>query len=336
MTQRSKRMLALWNPRVCARTFLAAGILILLASCAEAQEYPSKPIKFIVPFPPGGPMDLIARLIGQPLHSALGQPIVVENRPGAAGTMGVEATAKLAPDGHTLLITGPGPLTSAPSLYSNLGYDPIKSFAPVTLLSRVSYIVVIHPSVPANSIREFIALAKTKPGQMNFGSGGTAHPMHIAGEIFKREAGVDLVHVPYKGAAPAVADLLAGRTQIMFSSPASFLPHLRNSKLRALAIADSKRTQLLPELPTAGEAGLPGFEISTWFGLLAPSGTSSNVIRRLNQEVVRILDDKAIREALIAQGEEPASSSPEMFASIIASDAQKWSRIIKAANIRSE
>ena len=288
----------------------------------------------MIPFPPASPGDVIGRIMAQKLSEGLGQQLIVENRAGASGTIGTEAAVKAPADGYTLLLGSTGTLATAPSLYPNLGYDPSRSFAPISLLTTASFLVVVHPSVPANSLRELIDLAKSKPGQLNFGSGGNGHPMHIAGEMFKAAAGVDLVHVPYKGASPAVIDLLAGRIQIVFDQVVSYPSHLRSGKLRALAVAKSTRISQLPNVPTTAEAGLPGFEVSSWFGLLAPRGTPNDVIGRLNAEVLKALGTKEVHDTLSNQGLEPAGGSPERFSLVIVDDGAKWSRAVKASGAK--
>jgi tripartite-type tricarboxylate transporter receptor subunit TctC len=297
-------------------------------------QYPAKPVKLIVPFPPGGPTDVVGRVIAQQLTQTLGQPVVVENRAGASGTMGVEAAAKSPPDGYTLALGTTGTLASAPGLYANLGYDPLKSFSPISLLIRAPFLVVVHASVPAASLRELIEFAKSKPGQLHFGSGGNGHPLHIAGEMFKDAAGVELVHVPYKGTGPVVVDLLAGRTQIIFEQPAALLAHIRGGKLRALAVAAGQRISQLPDVPTASEAGLPGYEVSVWFGLVAPRGIPAEVTKRLNAEVLKALATKEVRDIFAAQALEPLGSSPEEFSAHIAAEAEKWSRTIRASGVK--
>ena len=316
---------------VAALAFLVSSGLVPVPASAQ---YPTKPIKLIVAFPPGGPTDIVGRLMAQKLSEALGQLVIVENRPGAAGTIGAEAAAKAPGDGYTLLLGTTGTLASAPSLYPNLGYDPVKSFAPISLVISAPFLVVVHPSVPADSLRELIDLAKAKPGQLNFGSGGNGHPLHIAGEMFKMTANVDLVHVPYRGTAPALIDLLTGRIQVMFEQLAAFRPHLQSGKLRALAVASPRRLTQLPMVPTTAEAGLPGYEVSVWFGLVAPKGTPNDVVERLNSEVQKALTMTEVREALSNQGFEPSGSSPEEFSTLIGAESARWSRAVGASGAK--
>jgi len=303
-------------------------------STALAQGYPTKPVKLVIPFPPASPGDIIGRIAAQKLSESAGQQFVVENRAGASGTIGTEAALKSPADGYTLILGSTGTLLTAPSLYLNLGYDPTKSFAPISLLSSASFLVVVNPSVPANSLKELIDLAKAKPGQLNYGSGGNGHPMHIAGEMFKIAAGVDIVHVPYKGQSPAGNDLVAGRIQLVFDQIVAYQPHLRSGKLKALAVAKSSRLAQLPDVPTTAEAGLPGFELSSWFGLLAPRGTPGEIVSRLNGEVLAALKTKELRESMANLGLEPAGCSPEEFAAVIIKDGVKWSRAVKASGAK--
>ncbi len=321
------------------KTLFIAGALAVVSTLVSAlawAQYPTRPVKLIVPFPPGGPPDIVGRLTARKLSEGLGQQVIVENRPGAAGTIGAEAAAKSPEDGYTLLLGTTGTLASAPSLYPNLGYDPGKSFAPISLLTSAPFVVVVHGSVPARSLRELIDLAKSRPGRLNFGSGGNGNPLHIAGEMFKVAAGVDLFHVPYKGVAVAVSDLLAGRIEIMFDVPVTFQSHLQAGKLRALAVAAPKRFAKLPDVPTAAEAGLPGYEVSAWFGLLAPRGTQDDIVMRLNMEVRHALANGEVRDTLQNQGFEPSASSPQQFATLISTESAKWSRAVKESGAKIE
>jgi tripartite-type tricarboxylate transporter receptor subunit TctC len=326
--------------RLMPLTVLAVvGVAVLLllgpwSTAAFAQAYPSKPVKLIVPFPPGGVPDIVGRVIAQGLSQRLGQSVLVDNRAGAAGTVGVEAGAKSPGDGYTLVLGTTGTLASAPSLYPNLGYDPVKSFAPVSLLISAPFLVVVHPSVPANSLRELVDFAKSRAGQLNFGSVGSGSPPHIAGEMFKIAAGVDLVHVPHKGLPSAVTDLLTGRIQIMFNQLAPFQSHVHAGKLRALAVAAPNRVSQLPSVPTTAESGLPGYEVSIWFGLLVPRSTPNDVVTRLNSEVLKALSTKEVHDSLSAQGFEPSGSSPEQFSALIVSETARWSGAIKASGAK--
>ena len=313
---------------------LAFLISFGLTSIHASAQYPTKPIRLIVAFPPGGPGDIVGRLIAQRLSDGLGQSVIVENRPGAGGTIGAESAAKSPADGYTILLGTTSTLAIAPSLYPSLGYDPVKSFAPISLVVNAQFLVVVHASVPANSLRELIDLAKSKPGQLNFGSSGNGNLVHIAGEMFKIAAGVDLVHIPYKGSAPALTDLLSGRIQILFDQPATFQPHFQTGKINALAVAGPKRLPQLPSVPTTVEAGLPGYEVSGWSGLVAPRGTPTDVVMRLNSEVQKALATRELQENLSKLGIEPYGSSPEQFSVLISSDGAKWSRAVKASGAK--
>jgi tripartite-type tricarboxylate transporter receptor subunit TctC len=313
---------------------LSFGWCAALVSGVSLAQYPARPIKLVIPFPPGGPTDIAGRLAAQKLSEALGQPVVVENKPGASGTLGAETVAKSAADGYTLLLGTTGTLVSAPALFPKLAYDPVRSFAPISRITNGVFLVVVNASLGVNSLQELIGMAKATPGGLAFGSGGNGHPLHIAGEMFKAAAGVDLLHVPYKGVSPALTDLVAGRTQVIFEQPASLLPHIRAGKLKALAVAGSRRMPQLPDVPTSAEAGLPGYEVSAWFALVAPAGTPRDVIARLNAETRKALADRALQEAFVSQGIDPVSSSPEELAALIVADGAKWARAIRASGAR--
>ena len=316
------------------KALLAA--LALAVSFGVSAQYPNRPIKLVVPFPPGGPTDLVARLTAQKLAESFGQPVVIDNRPGASGTLGAEAAAKSAPDGYTLLLGTTGTLASAPSLLSTLPYDPIRSFAPISQLTNGVFFVVVNSSVPVSSLRELIEFAKARPGQLAFGSGGNGHPLHIAGEMFKVASGVDLLHVPYKGTGPALADLVAGRTHVMFEQLPALHAHIRSGKLKALAVAAPARSAQLPEVPTSAEAGVPGYEVSAWFGLLAPAGTPKDIIARLSNEARRALATKEIQDSFAKHAIEPVGSTPEEFAALIVAEAAKWSRAVRLSGAKLE
>lgn len=320
-------------------TILANGALLLAAigiPNAVAQPYPGRPIKMIVPFPPGGVTDVVSRIMAQKLSEGLGQQVVVENRAGAAGTVGADAAAKSPADGYTLFFGTTGTLASAPSLQPNLPYDPSKSFAPISQLTDSPFVVIVNATVPVKSLKELIDLARSKPGKLTYGTPGTGHVLHITGEMFKIATGVDLFHVPYKGAGPAMTDLVAGRIDIVFDTIAIHLPHIRSGRLRALAVASSRRIAQVPEVPTAAEAGLAGFELGAWFGLLAPRGTPNEIVRRLNAEVLKALAIPEVVEVFTKQGLQPAGSSPEQFATLIVEDIAKWTRAVRAAGIKIE
>ena len=298
-----------------------------------AQGYPAKPIRFLLPVAAGTTPDVVARAVAQALSHGLGQPIVVDNRSGAAGTIGMEAAAKAPADGYTVILGTTGTLASAPGLYPNLRYDPMTSFSPISLLVTAPYVIAVHPSV-ASSLKELIEQAKAKPGQLNFGSGGNGGPPHVAGEMFKAIAGVKLTHVPYKAAVNAVPDLVAGRVHVMFNQVVNFQSHIQAGKLSALAVAGPKRIARLPGVPTSAEAGLPGYEVSIWFGLIVPRGTPQRFIERLNAEALKALATKEVHDGLTAQGFEPTGSTPEQFAALIASESVKWLRAIKESGTK--
>jgi len=318
----------------CRSIALAFGLCIAIIAEVCVAQYPNRPIKLLIPFPPGGPTDIAGRLIAPKLTEALGQPLVIENKAGAAGTLAAEAVAKSAADGYTLLLGTTGTLVSAPALLPRLAYDPVRSFAPISRITNGVFLVVVDASLGVGSLPELIAMAKAKPGQLAFGSGGNGHPLHIAGEMFKAAAGVDLLHVPYKGVSPALTDLLAGRTQVMFEQSAALLPHIRSGKLKALAVAGPSRLIQLPDVPTAAEAGLPGYEVSAWFALVAPAGTPPEVIARLNRETRKALANPELQEAFTRQAMDPVSSSPEELAALIVADGAKWARAVRLSGVR--
>jgi tripartite-type tricarboxylate transporter receptor subunit TctC len=311
-----------------------ALLLLLFAGAALAQPYPTRPVKLLVPFPPGGNTDIVGRLLSQKLSDSFGQQVYVENRGGAGGTIGAEAAAKSPNDGYTLFFSTTGTLASAPSLQPNLRYDPIKDFAPITTLANAPVVVIVAVSLQPKNLRELIQLAKAQPGALKFGSAGTGHFVHIAGEMFKASAGVDLLHVPYKGVAQALIDLLGGRIDLMFDAFAQYEPHLQSGKLRALAVANPTRLARLPDVPTTAEAGLPDYVLASWFGLAAPAGTPREIIDRVNAEARKALAGTDVREALAKLGLEPGGNSPQEYAAMIADELGKWRRAVKAAGIK--
>jgi len=313
-----------------------AGLSFSVSARAQvADTYPSKPLRLILPFPPGGGTDILGRIISERLAAQLGQPVVVENRGGAGGNLGAEAAARAAPDGYTIVLVAPS-LAISPSLYSKLAYDPIKDFAPVSLVATVPNVMVTHASVPANTLAEFIALAKTRPGAMNFGSGGSGTSNHLAGELFNIVAGVKLVHVPYKGVNLAMNDVLSGQLQMVVIGIPAAAPHIRAGKLRALAVIAPQRAAALPEVPTAAEAGLPGFEVTTWYGVLAPAGTARNIVTRLNSELVKAMHAPELRGRLEAMATDPLTSTPEEFAELIRREIEKWGKVVREAGLKAD
>jgi len=313
---------------------IAAAILLAASGLALAETYPAKPIHFIVPYPAGGPLDTVARLLGQKVSESVREPVIVENRPGAGGNIGADQVAKSAPDGYTILMGAVATHAINPTLYAKIPYDPVKDFAPVTQVASTPNVLVVNPSLPVANVKEFIAYAKAHPGALNFGSGSTGSAGHLAGELFKAMAGVQMVHVPYKGAGPAMQDLIGGRIQLMFDNLASSLAQMRAGKVKALAVTTAKRSSLAPELPTIAESGLPGFDISTWFGVFSPGGTPRDVVQRLHDELVKALADPAVRETMLKLGAEPVGSTPAEFAAYIRSEARKYAEVIKASGAR--
>jgi tripartite-type tricarboxylate transporter receptor subunit TctC len=317
------------------------AVLALALACTEAlaqptaDAYPSKPIRFILPFPPGGGTDILGRVIAERLSASLGQPVVIENRGGAGGNVGAEAAAKSPPDGYTIVLVAPS-LAISPSLYTKLNYDPVKDLAPVSLVGTVPNVLVTNPSVPAQNLAEFIALAKAAPGGMNFGSGGNGTSNHLAGELFNIQAGVKLVHVPYKGVNLAMNDVLAGQVQMVVIGIPAALPFIRAGRLRALAVIAPARAPALPEVPTAAEAGLPNYEVTTWYGVLAPSGTPRPIITRLNAELARAMHAPELKERLAATGTEPRTSTPEEFAEFIRQEIAKWGKVVREAGLKAD
>lgn len=316
-----------------------AGLAALAALCvapAFGQSYPNKPIRILIAQAPGSATDVISRVVGNRLSEALGQPIVIEARPGAGGVVGTEAAARSAPDGYTLFMANNSTHGSNPALYPKLPYDAVNDFAPITLVSTVPYVLVVDPSLPVRNVQEFIDLAKSKPGKLNYASAGNGSTHQFCGELLKSMAGIDILHIPYKGSPPAIAGLLGGEVQMMFANLTDIGSQLKSGKVKALAVTTAKRASLIPEVPTLSEAGLPGFEIGSWFGLLAPAGTPAPIVARLNAETVKVLGRADVLATLGAQGLELAPGSPEQFAAHIKSEIAKFSRIAKGAGIKAE
>jgi tripartite-type tricarboxylate transporter receptor subunit TctC len=313
---------------------LSTGLL-LAPNAVYAQTYPAKPIRFIVPFAPGGGNDVVARLIGGKLAEAWGHQVVTDNRPGAGGNIAAELVARSNPDGYTLFLFNSANAI-APSLYKNLAYDPVRDFEPVILISTSPFALVVHPSTPAQSVKELIALARAKPKSLTYASGGNGSSTHLAGEQFREMAGIDIVHVPYKGAGPAFVDLVAGQVTMYFASIPPALPQLKAGRVRALAVSSERRTSLLPDLPTIAEAGLPGYQSGASYGLVVPARTPAAVVKRLNAEVARILTDPDVRARLSSQGMEIASGTPQAFGSFMKAEIAMWARVIKTSGARVE
>ena len=320
-----------WRLALCA---LLGFAVLAAAPMAGAQAYPTHAVKLIVPFPPGGPLDATGRLVAQKLTEAWGQSVVVENKPGAGGNIGADLVAKSAPDGYTILLGALSTHAVNPSLYAAMPYDAIRDFAPITLLATTPNVLVVNPALPVDSVRELVAWARANPGKLSFASGSNGSAGHLAGELFKVDTGIDVVHIPYKGSAPATQALLAGDVAFMFDNLASATPLVKAGKLKALAVTTAERSRLAPDLPTMAEAGVPGFDISTWYGLLAPAGTPKDVIARWNADVTRILNAPDVRERLAAQGAEAAPTTPEAFAAFIRREMTKYARIVKASGAK--
>lgn len=314
----------------------AVALVICASWNAHAQTYPSKPIRFVVPFAPGGGSDLVARTVAAKITEALGQPVIVDNRAGAAGTIGADIAAKSPPDGHTLLLGSNGPLAINPSLYAKLPYDASRDFAPVSLVTVMPFVLVVHPSLPVKSLKELVALAKAKPGQLNYGSPGNGSTTHLANELLKSMTGMQITHVPYKGVAPAATDLISGQVQMMSGDLSTLLPHVRSGRMRAIAVTAARRSSLLPHMPTVSEAGVPGYEATGWFGVLVPAGTPQVAVERLNAAIVKGLAMNDARERLAALGGEVGGGPPEHFSAHIRNEAAKWSKLINALGLKGE
>jgi tripartite-type tricarboxylate transporter receptor subunit TctC len=308
-------------------------VMLLLGAAPPlaADTYPDRAVHWIVPYPPGSGTDVVARLLGERLAEALGKPVVVDNKPGAGAAIGVDAVAKAAPDGYTIGMADTGPLAINPALYPKLPYDPVKSFAPITNVAMLPFILVVNPSLPVKTTGELIAYAKDHPGRINYASVGNGSSVHLATELFKKMAGVDMVHIPYKGSAPALQDLLGGQVSVMFVNLLSSQAYLKDGSLRALAVAPAKRLSALPDLPTVAESGVAGYDFVSWFGVVAPAGTPEPIVRHLNAEIVRIVKQPEMRSRLIEQGGlEPVGSTPEEFKALIATERTRWAEIVKS------
>lgn len=304
------------------------------ASKSPSLAYPSKPIRFIVPFAAGGGTDILARLLGQRLTETMGQTFVVDNRGGAGGVIGAELAAKSPADGYTIVLGSPGPLAINPNLLPRMPYDSLRDFAPISLATISAFTLVVHPSLPVRSVKELVALAKSKPGQLNYGSGGNGSVAHFSGEQFKALAGVNLVHVPYKGSNPSLIDLVAGQLQLTIENMPVTLPHVRSGRLRMLAVGTKARSAFMPEVPTIAEAGVPGYESSTAFGVLAPAKTPGAIVTRLNAEIAKVLRSAEAKERLTGIGMEPVGSTPEEYAAHLKEELAKYGRIVKTAGIK--
>jgi tripartite-type tricarboxylate transporter receptor subunit TctC len=316
---------------------LACAVLGLSASqIASAQSWPTKPIKFIVPFTPGGNTDIVARMVGEGLSKTFGQPVLIENKPGAAGLLGATAVAKSPADGYTFLMGTVGTHAINAGMYSKMPYDTVKDFTPVTLVASVPNILVVPPSLPVNSVKDLIAYLKANPDKANFASSGSGTSIHLSGELFKIRTGVAMTHIAYKGSPPALTDLMGGQVQLMFDNLPTSLPYVKAGKLKALAVTTAKRIPALPNVPTVAESGLPGFETGSWFGLFAPAGTPKEIIARVDSEVRKMVQSPEMREKLIQQGAEPVGMGSEEFAAHVKSELAKWGEVVKASGAKAD
>jgi len=337
--------------RALLSAVLAPAVLVLLAAHAHAQStstgsgqatstgsgqaYPVKPVRVLVGFPPGAGVDITTRLIMPRLAEALGQQFIVDNRPGAAGNIAAELAAKTPPDGYSLL-SASAPIVMSQTLYKKLSFNLERDFEPIGLMASAPFILVVHPSLPARSVREFVALAKSRPGQLAFASTGSGSTPHLSMEMLKAQAGINLVHIPYKGTPQAVVDLLSGQVQAMFANTLSVLPQVKSGRLRALAISSAKRSAAVPELPTVAESGMPGYESGTWFGLFAPAGTPREIVNRLNGEIVRIMATADMKARLLDQGADAVTGTPEQFRAFVKNELAKWGKVVKTVGIKLE
>lgn len=318
------------------RSLLLPALLSLAAATASAQApaYPTKPIHWVVPFAPGGTTDILARTVGEKLAIALGQPVIIENKPGAGGGLGATYTAKAAPDGYTIMGGTISTHAINASLYKDLQYDPVKDFVPIMLIARVPNLLVINPKIPANNVAELIVLVKANPGKYTFASSGNGTSQHLSGELFKTMAGVDMQHIPYKGSPPALQDVVGGAVSMTFDNITTAWPLAKNGNLRALAVTTAKRSSVAPDVPTLAESGLPGYEIGSWQGVFAPAGTSPAIVKRLNTEMVKILNMPDIREKLVGLGAEPVGNTPEEFSALVKTEVVKWADVVKKSGAK--
>jgi tripartite-type tricarboxylate transporter receptor subunit TctC len=315
---------------------IALACVAGLSFSALAQQYPAKPVRMVVPFPAGGPTDIVGRTIGQKLNDTLGQPVIIDNRAGAGGVIGTEHVAKSPPDGYTLLLGSISGLAVAMSLYPNRGYDSLRDFAPVTQAVTVTNILVVHPSLPVKNVRDLLALARAKPGALNYASSGSGTVTHLAGELFKTLGRVNIVHVPFKGGAPALTALMSGEVQMSYENSLIVVPHIKAGKLHALAVTGVQRSKLMPELPTIAEGGLPGYAASGWYGFVVPAAVSKEIVGRLNADIARILRMPDVVERLSGQGAEPVGGTAEQFGAFIRSEIEKWTGLVKTVNMKAD
>jgi tripartite-type tricarboxylate transporter receptor subunit TctC len=313
---------------------IVSVVLAAMPSLATAQAYPAKPIRWISPWPAGGANDIFSRAIGQKIGESLGQQVLVDNRPGAAGTIGSDIAAKAPADGYTLVMGSSPTHAIAPALYPALPYDPLRDFSAVTLVDSVPNVLVLHPSVPAKTVKEFIAVAKARPGKLNFASTGNGTSQHLSAELFKFMAGLDMVHIPYKGTAPALTELVAGQVDLAFENMPALIPHIQAGRLRALAVTTTKRSAVMPELPTIAEAALPGYDASVWFGVFAPAGTPRPVVDRLHGEILKALQTQDLKSRMVAMGTDVSGMGPDDFSAYVRKEIPKWANLVKAAGVK--
>ena len=316
--------------------FLLITVAAFVISPAIAETWPTRPIRFIVPFAPGGGGDVVGRIIGQRMSEQLGKPLIIDNRAGGGGTLGCELAAKAAPDGYTLLLGNVGPIAVGPALYPKLAYDPVRDFAPVTMIASFPNLLVANPGLPFKTVPELVAYAKSRPGTLNFASAGAGTSTHLAGELFKSVAGIDVVHVPYKGGAAAMTDIIAGQVAYYFGTMPSSMPLAKAGKLRALAVTSLTRSPAAPEVPTIAESGYPKFETAAWYGLMFPTGTPREIVARTNAATMVVLALPDIRERLVHEGSEPLGSTPAQFGAYIKAEIAKWSGVVKAAHLKAD
>ena len=318
------------------RAAVSVVLAVAVVLCAQAQPYPQRSIRVIVPGPAGGNVDNVARPLAQKIGDAIGQPWVIDNRTGAGGNLAVELAAKAAPDGYTLLLSQSGPLVISPSLYRSVPYNVDKDFVAIAMIARSPMALVVHPAVPAHSVRQLVVLAKAKPDKLNFASSGSGGAIHLAGEMFKSMASVKMIHVPFKVTTQAIASLIAGEVDLMFDGITSAVPQIRANRLRALGVSSSERVAVLPEVPTIAEAGVPGYEVVSWFGLLAPTGTPREVLTRIGNEFIKIAATAEFRELLVRQGTTPTPSNAELLATQMRDDTARWAKLIRASGLKAD
>ena len=322
--------------RVTIAVVMTLAATLLLHGEGRSQTYPTKPVRLIVPFPAGGGTDIFARLVGRKMGDNMGQTFVVDNRAGASGIIGCEVVARSAPDGYTLLMGTTGTHTTNPAVFSKLPYDPLKDFTPISLVAESPFVLLVHPSLPVRNIKDLIAFARARPGQLTYASSGTGSSSHLGFELFNLMAGIKGVHVPYKGLPPAMLDTISGYVMMTWNSITASAPYIRNKQVRALGIGSTKRSALMPEIPTISESGLTGFELGSWYGLFAPAGTSPEIVRRIRSEVVKAINDPALKEQFAALSAEPIGSTPEAFTAVLRRDLAKWSKVARQANVKAD